>query len=167
MFFVKLSDGRAHFVFNFTISVLLNSGPKNKMVQKCSYLGYISILQKSTSTVSSEEASTKPPCNIGGSPPFSRRRGAARHRPSSVRPSSARRLLSSFCCPHPLSLSVRSFVSWRGSVAHSPPSLSLSPLVRSLVRPLSPIIVARSFARSLASIVPLSPLYLAPFVRSF
>ena len=51
MFFIKLSDGRAHFVFYFTISVLFNTGPKNKMVQKCSYLVYISILQKSTSTL--------------------------------------------------------------------------------------------------------------------
>ena len=44
LFFIKLSDSRAHFVFNLTISVLLNSGPKNKMVQKC-----FCILQKSTS----------------------------------------------------------------------------------------------------------------------
>ena len=115
--------------------------------------------------VPSEGASTKPPCIIGGSPPFSRRRGAARHRPSSVRPSSARRLLSSFCCPHsPLRPFVR-FVAW---LSRSLPSLSLSPLVRSLVRPLSPIIVARSFARSLASIVPLSPLSISlpSFVHS-
>ena len=107
-------------------------------------------------------APMRPPCVIGGSPPFSRRGAATatvRVR-RSVRPSPP---IFFLLPPLPLRLSVRSF---RG-VAHSPLfpralALSLSP--RSLVRPLSPIIVARSFVRSLASIVPLN---LTPVVRSF
>ena len=97
--------------------------------------------------VSSEGASTKPPCIIGGSPPFSRRRGAARHRPSSVRPSSARRLLSSFCCPHsPLRPFVR-FVAW---LSRSLPSLSLPLSPRSLARSSTKPHHRCTFVRSLA-----------------
>ena len=87
---------------------------------------------------------------------------AIARRPSARRPPVASYLLSAAPTP----LSVRSFVSWRGSVAHSPPSLSLSPLVRSLVRPLSPIIVARSFARSLRSSLSPPSISLPSFVHS-
>lgn len=98
--------------------------------------------------VPSEGASTKPPCIIGGSPPFSRRRGAARHRPSSVRPSSARRLLSSFCCPHsPLRPSVRSFRGVAQSLTPLPLPLSPRSLARSSTKPHHRCTFVRSLAR--------------------
>ena len=75
----------------------------------------------------------RPPSIIGGSPPFSRRGAATAI--VRVRPPVASYLLSAAPTPSP---PVRSFRGVAHSLAHSP---------RSLARPLSPIIVARSFAR--------------------